>query len=261
MKGKALSRLIIQIFAYIGIALILAGVILLYVPGGVIMPPGALIGFGLAALGVNVVLGGDIVVGPTPRSFSAKGQVVRGYLDVSAGPADLDVGGGTKSRIASLTHGPLGKPRFVVEEGVARLRLHNNLLLPNITQWRAKLASNILWDIYARSSLGILTLDLGQLRLEKVIAATSWGQLLITCPKRGYVQIDLRTTTGLIDITIPDGVGAHVTIESGPLAHVDIQNERLLAEDRQTFTSLDYETAPATVDIHIRADAGDVYIK
>ncbi|MBN1119642.1 MAG: hypothetical protein JXJ17_01065 [Anaerolineae bacterium] len=261
MKGKALNRLILQIVAYIGIALILGGVILLYVPDQVFMPPGALIGFGLAALGINIVLGGDLVIGPTPRTFSAKGQVVRGYLDVSAGPADLDINGGTKSRIASVTHGPLGKPNFVVEEGIARLRLHNNVLIPNITQWRANLASNILWDIYARSSLGELMLDLTQLRLEKVIAATSWGHLQIICPKRGYAQIDLKTTAGLIEVTIPDGVGAHVTIESGTLANIDIQNERLLAEDQQTFTSLDFETAAATVEIRIKADAGDVHIK
>jgi len=261
MKGKALNRLILQILAYIGTTLILGGVILLYVPDSAFAPPGALIGFGLAALGINIVLGGDLVVGPTPRSFSARGQVVRGYLDVSAGPADLDISGGTKSRIASVTHGPLGKPDFVVEEGIARLRLHNNVLVPNITRWRANLASNILWDIYARSSLGELTLDLSQLRLEKVTASTSWGHLRITCPKRGYAQIDLKTTAGLIEVTIPGGVGAHVTIESGILAHIDIQNERLLAEDRQTFTSLDYDTAAATVEIHIRADAGDVYLK
>jgi hypothetical protein len=261
MKGQALNRLIIQILAYLGIALILGGVILLYVPGSVFVPPGALIGFGLAALGINIVLGGDLVVGPSPRTFSARGQVVRGYLDISAGPADLTVSGGTKSRIASVTHGPLGKPVFVVEEGVARLRLHNNVLIPNITRWRANLASNILWDINAHSSLGILELDLSQLRLEKVAASTSWGQMKITCPKRGYAQIDLKTTAGLIEVTIPDGVGAHVTIESGLLANVEIQNEKLLAEDQQTFTSLDYDTASATVEIHVKADVGDVYIK
>ena len=72
--------------------------------------------------------------------------------------------------------------------------------------------------------------------------------------------MELKTTTGLIEVTIPGGVGAHVHIESGTLANIDIRNEKLLAEDQQTFSSLDFETAAATVELHIKADAGDVII-
>jgi hypothetical protein len=249
-----------QVLWWIGVGLIAAGLVMLVVPGAGRLLAGALIGVGLAALGVNMILGGELVAGPEPRGFSARGDVARGYLDVAAGLCDLLVRTGPSNRIAAVRYGPVGRPEFTVEGGVARLRLASQPLRPNITRWEGNLADNILWDVQARSSLGHLRLDLREMRLQNVTAHTSLGAIRVVCPLRGFVTMELSSFAGDVEVIVPVGVGARVTVEPGPLATFTLKNERLLAEGQRRYATPSYETAESQVEIAIRCTAGDIVV-
>ncbi len=252
-------RSVEQILWWAALALIAAGLALAFMPPGPI-PPGVVFGAGLIALGLNMLLGGDVIAGPEPRAFTARGQVVRGRLEVAAGLSDLSVDDGGSDRIAAIRFGPFGQPAFTAEGGMAHLGLKNPPLRPNIARWEARLADNVLWDIDARSSLGELRLDLSRLRLETVRARTILGRIHVACPQRGYARIDLKTAAGAIEVSVPPEVGATIRVRHGALGTVTVSNKRLLAPAPLHYVTPDYETAAAQVEIDVQAAAGEVIL-
>jgi len=241
-----------------GVLLTAAGAALFALPAA---PAPVVLGAGLAALGLSLLLAGDIVAGPAPRSYSARGQVVRGRVDIAAGLSNVVIRGGLTDRAAAVTFGPFGRPQVTVEEGVAHVRLASPRLLPSLATWRAELAGNVLWDLDVRSSLGGLLLDLRSLRLERVSAQTWMGRLRVICPEtRGHTEIELKTALGAIEVIIPEGVGAQVTVSHGSLGTVRQKNERLLAPGQRRYVTADFESAAAQVDIRIEAASGDIVL-
>ncbi len=258
MPPSGIRRRVAQVLWWVSLLILASGLAL--PPLGIPAPLGLLIGTGMVTLGLSALLAGEIVAGPEPRSYTVRGQVVRGRLDGRVGMCDLEVSACPNDRVASLRFGPFGKPGFEIVEGVAYLRLRNGLFRPNLTRWQSDLAGNVLWDIDVRSSLGEVALDLSNLRLERVNASTALGRLSVRCPRRGYVQMRLRSLLGTIELIIPPQVGARVTLRRGQLAHVTLNNERLLAIGGGRYSTPDFDTAPAQVEIRIESSAGDIFL-
>lgn len=241
-----------------GLALAALGGVMFAVPALQLIPPALPLGLGLAALGVNVLGRGELTAAPPPRSFTARGQVVRGTFTAAAGLCDLILSETVGERIAQVQFGPAGEPDFAVEDGVARLALEAPRFPPAANDWRADLASNVLWDVDARASLGHLLMDLRDLRLERASARTSLGRIHVALPQRGYAEISLRSTMGEIEVTIPDGVGVEATVRGGRLSTVTVENKRLLAPGRNRYVTADYNTALAQVLLTVETASGDV---
>lgn len=242
-----------------GLALTVLGAVMMAVPAARFAPPAIVLGAGLAALGLNVLLGGDFIAGPRVRTYTARGQVVRGRAEIAAGLADVVLGGAPGDRVATVSFGPFGRPRIDVEEGMANVRLAAPKFPPTLARWRADLASNILWDLDARSTLGSLSLDLSELRLERVSARTTLGGLRVVCPvTRGLTELELSSTVGPVEVVIPERVGTAITVATGPFGAVRQKNERLLAPGQRRYVTADYETAASQVEIRITTSAGDV---
>lgn len=259
MPIKLTRRNIEIVLFWAGLIFIMLGVVMLAVPTLRIISHELVLGVGLAALGLNILLGGDIIAGRAPRTYTARGQVVRGRVEIDAGLADVRLGAASGDRVATVSFGPQGRPQISVDEGVAAVRLAGKRFPPNITRWQADLAGNVLWDLDARSMLGSLTLDLGKLRLDRVSAQTTLGKLTVVCPvTRGCTELHLKTVLGHVEIVIPDAVGASVTVKHGAFGMVEQKNERLLAPGQRRYVTTDYETATAQVEIHVEAAAGDV---
>ena len=252
------TRRIARLLSWLGLILIATGLVLLVlVP--MRSPASLMIGSGVAALGLGMLLGGELILGPSPRLFTARGQVVRGDLTVRAGLCDLTLGEGPHDRVATVRFGPFGKPHFRAENGVATLRLINGLR-PNLALWEVGLAGNVLWDVDLRSTLGDLTLDLSSLRLERVTARTTLGRLHVRGPLRGYVQVQLCSVAGVIEVNIPPQVAAQVTIHKGTLAAVAMRHGRLQQVEPYCYRTEDYGTAENQIDLHVDCAAGEVLI-
>jgi predicted membrane protein len=87
------------------------------------------------------------------------------------------------------------------------------------------------------------------------------GRLRVICPETlGHTEIELKTTLGTIEVIIPEGVGAQVTVSHGSLGTVRQKNERLLAPGQRRYVTADFESAAAQVDIRIEAASGDVVL-
>lgn len=258
MRKNKLGRQIAQALWWVGLVMLIVGIALAVLRFG--FPGYVLIGGSFVTFGLNALMGGDLIAGPEPRPFTARGAVVRGRLVARTGLCDLSVGICGSDRIAAVQYGPLGKPGFEVRDGVAYLRLVQAAFQPNVTAWKADLANNVLWDIEADSFLGDLSLDLSNLRMEEIKVKTTLGFVDIVCPTRGYTRMNVRSSLGEIEVKIPPQVGAKLVIRQGTLATVNIQNERLQPTRRNRYATSDFETAPAQVEIQIETAAGDIVL-
>jgi hypothetical protein len=258
MRRNKLSRQIAQALWWVGLLMMIGGIALAVLR--FTFPGYVLIGGSFVTLGLNALVGGELIAGPEPRPFTARGAVVRGHLVARTGLCDLSVAVCGTDRIATVQYGPLGKPGFEVRDGVAYLRLVQAAFQPNVTAWKADLANNVLWDIEANSFLGNLSLDLSHLRLEEVRAKTTLGTVEVTCPTRGYTRMSVKSSLGEIGIKIPPQVGAKLVIKQGALATLTIQNERIQLTRRNRYATPDFDTASAQVEIQIETGAGDIIL-
>ncbi len=261
-KAKS-TRFVPRALFWLSLLLFAAGLVI-QLTALVNVQPGILIGAGLISLALNILLGGDILIGGGLRTFSARGQVVRSLFDVQTGLCDLSVGKGPNDRVALMRYGPMGQPTFTVTDGVGHLSMHQSLKRPNIAHWQTGLAANILWDIAVCSSSGDINLNLTDLRVEQVSAQTTLGRIQVACPQRGYVTLDLRAQLGQVEVVLPEseGIGVKIEIRRGPLSSLTFKTEsgRLLDVGDNIFMTAGYDNAQAHVDISIRSSIGDVII-
>ena len=254
---KQTGQRILRALWWLGMAATVGGVAAAL--AGVTIPsPLIFVGAGLVALGLNGLIAGDWLAGPSPKPFTARGQVVRGVLEIRAGWSDVTVGDGPTDRIASVQYGPFGKPDFSFEEGVAHLRLGRSR---PFGRWQAALASNVLWDVQARSAVGDLTLDLSSLRIEEVRARCGPGRLTFRCPSRGFARLALHTTLGQIEVIIPPEVGVRLRVGTNQLSTVRIDVPGLHPVGEREYATDSYEAATAAVDVTVSASAGEVVIR
>lgn len=221
------------------------------------LPGGIALGIGLALLGVNILLNGELIVGPEPRPFSARGSVVRGHLIARTGLCDLRVAACGPERIAGIVYGPFGKPGFEVVEGVAEVRLLSTFP-PAITRWQSDLAGNVLWDARIRSFLGDLLLDLNQLRFEMLTARTTLGRLSVALPRRGYARMSLASGLGEVEVFIPAETGVKIVVKHGALATIRVKDPRLVEVRPSHYATPDFDAAQTQIELLIETWAGDV---
>jgi len=258
MRSVGLSGQIVRVLWWSSVALLVAG--------GVVwaarlpLPAGVPLGAGLALLGLNVLIGGDVSTGAALRGYTARGAVARGHLEARCGLSDLHVGACGADRLAQTQFGPVGKPIFDEIDGVAYLRLAAPRFLPSMALWAAHIAPNVLWDINVRSTLGHLTLDLGELRTEQVTVRTALGRVSLGCGSRGYTRITIHAGLGEVILRVPPDAEARVKVVRGALSDLTIKNERFLALGRDRFATPGFKTSTAQVEVEVITRLGDVLI-
>jgi len=229
---------------------------------GLPVPPGVLLGAALATLGLNVLVGGDLIVAPEAKPFSVKAQVSRAVLDIAAELPDVEVQANTDyERLATVRALAGGGPNLEVVDGVAHLRLAQSpAWIPGAANWQARLATNVLWDVKARSLLGHLTVDLSGIRADRVDLRSLLGGVHVTCPRRGRPRVELETWLGDLVVVVPRDVGARVTVEPGRLAHVNLDSAAFDQLDETTFVTHNVETAQTVAVITLRTQAGEIRV-
>lgn len=248
-----------QFLGWLGVLALLGGAITFALRLQIV--PGVLVAGGLIAIGINSVIGRELVMGAEPRSFTVRGPVVRGEVDARAGMNNLTLGACPNDRIATMRYGPFGNPGFEVKDGVAAVDLRTSLFRPNIAHWAVDLAGNVLWDVETRSFAGDMWLDLTHLRLSRLETRTAMGHITVQLPERGYVEMNLRIGIGRLELAIPPQTGVRIVVYRKQLATLEIHNERLVSIAPDRYTTPGYDEAPGQADIRIFASAGDVVIR
>lgn len=226
------------------------------------LPLGVWLGAALMTLGLNVLVGGDLIVAPDAKPFSVKAKVSRAVLDIAAELPDVEVRANNDyERLATVRAMAGGGPNLEVVEGVAHLRLaQSSPWIPGAANWQARLATNVLWDVKARSLLGHLNVDLSGIRVDRVALKSLLGGVHVTCPRRGRPRIELETWLGDLVVVVPSEVGARVKVEPGRLAHVNLDSTAFDQLDETTYVTHNVETAQTVAVITLRTQAGEMRV-
>ncbi|MGF1503910.1 MAG: hypothetical protein GYB64_18855 [Chloroflexi bacterium] len=250
------SRRVALVLFWPGLLAIIAG--LIFAATGTGLLPGPVIGGGIVAIALSVLIHGDLVLGRSPRLFTARGQVVRGHFQARSGWSSMAVGDCPNDRIAMLRSS--GRPFFESKDGVASLRLKQRVIPPSIAQWQTGLAGNVLWTVDVHSSTGDMVLNLTDLRLDRIVASTGAGRMTVACPRRGVVDMALYTGIGEVEIRIPPEVGVHIKVPRTGLVTVKVENDRLQPYGISEYVTPEFESAPAQISIAVQSRAGDVIL-
>ena len=100
-------------------------------------------------------------------------------------------------------------------------------------------------------------LDLSGLQASDVTLETGASSTEITTPANaGYTRMKVESGVASVKITIPQGVGATIKVESG-LAGINIDTNRF-TRDGNSYRSADYTTAINKIDLDIETGVGSV---
>lgn len=257
----SMQRLLAALSLWAAVLLMVAGAVTgLF--GVLPLPPGLLLGGGLFVLGLHVLVAGDLIFSTRVRPFTARAQVSRASLEVHSGMADVAVAASDGfERLAAVRVGPDAHPDFKVEDGVAHLRVSRRLgWLPGTANWQARLANNVLWDVEAHSLVGNLDVDLREIRVETVFLKSDLGGVRVYCPRRGRPLIELEARIGDLEVVLPDNVAARVKLEGGRMANLDLDREIFERVDRETYVTLDADSAATVADITLRIQVGEARV-
>lgn len=226
------------------------------------LPLGVWLGAALMTLGLNVLVGGDLIATPEAKPYSVKAKVSRAVLDIASDLPDVEVRANPDyERLATVRAMAGGGPNLEVVDGVAHLRLEQrSRWFPGAVNWQARLATNVLWDVKAHSLLGHLNVDLQGIRVDRVALKSILGGVHVTCPQRGRPQIELETWLGDLVVEVPREVGAQVTVEPGRLAHVGLDSADFEQVDETTYVTHNVETAQTVAVIRLRTQAGEMRV-
>ncbi len=223
----------------------------------------------VAGAALYLTVTGPLLAGgaPVPESVSQDLEGARSaVVSISTGVTRLVVDGDADSDL--LVYGsvaPLPGERiersFEVVGGVARFSLDSEGRFRSVPfgrggVWELTLTGAVPLSLDVDTGVGEATLDLADLRLERLEVSTGVGAATVTLPRGGYAA-DIDTGVGAATIRIPEGVEARIAVSRGVGA---ISAPSDFARDGDVYVSPGYAAASERLDLSIDSGVGAVDI-
>ena len=150
-------------------------------------------------------------------------------------------------RLALPRQSPMLNPRFPWAWGL-------------VIEWQIALARAIPIDLEIDVSAGRGTLDLEQLRVERLELTCPGGMAEVTLPAAAHdTRVEIQAKAGLVVLRVPDGVAATISAAGDGTGAIEIDTERFPPYEGG-YRSPDYETAANRVDIRAELPAGSLTV-
>ena len=251
----------------------------------------------LMAIGVNVLIGrrapwlalfvvlallAASVGGAFALSESFQGPIVRSatvtHLDEPLGgvsSADLDIGfGAGELRVTALpaSSSNLVEGRFEGRGAKTRLDRAGDSADLNIdmeapafghladTKWEIRLSQVPELSMELDGGAARIELDLRELRVTNLDMGIGAAELIMTLPARaGHVEAEISGGAADIDIVVPDGVAARITVRSG-FSSLEIDGRRFPTSGG-VYESADFASAQNRIDVELDVGASSVTVR
>jgi hypothetical protein len=124
-------------------------------------------------------------------------------------------------------------------------------------EWRVGVTPQIPVTLHFETGASESRIDLSGLKASEVTLETGASSTEITTPATaGYTKMKVESGAASLKVTIPQGVGASIRVESG-LASINIDKNRF-TRDGDTYRSADYATAANKLDLDIETGVSSV---
>lgn len=123
--------------------------------------------------------------------------------------------------------------------------------------WDLVLGGRVPLALQVRTGVGHATMDLSELRLERLSLDTGVGAVNLTLPRSGRFEADLDTGVGSVTVRLPRSLAARVTVDRG-VGSVSVPAG--FSRDGDVYHSPGYASATDRVDLKLNSGVGSVNI-
>jgi hypothetical protein len=217
----------------------------------------------LVVAGAQILLRGDIAPGWDTKTFGiTRGSVESATLEISSGEIDVQVRPlQREGRLIAGQYAAQSRPQMSVNETHAYLRM-NRAATPwlSFANWEMGLARDLPWQIFVSTHLGQVNLDLSNLIIQDVTAATGFGDMRVVCPREAFGVIRLQSALGNIQVVTPHGYQVRIIAQSGRMFGVHVDENRYAQPEPGVYVAYDAEEDAPLVEVHITGTFGDAYL-
>jgi len=219
----------------------------------------------LVFFGVQVLLRGDIAPSWDARTFGiSRGSAESGTLEINAGEIDLNVRALRQSNQERLIAGQVAHrslPTLTSEGLHAHLRLERGRTAwLSFADWEMGIARNLPWQLYLSTNLGQINLDLSELVIQDVQAASGVGDMRLVCPPEAFGMIQLHSTLGNLHIIAPAGYNVQVTVKRRRFLGIQVDESRYETADADVYLARQPDEDMPLVHVFVSGHFGNVYL-
>jgi hypothetical protein len=217
----------------------------------------------LVIAGAQILLRGDLVPSDASRTFGiTRGSIEACALEISAGEIDVHIRPlQREGRLIAGQYGAGARPAMAVNDTSAHIKMDRaGTPWLSFSDWEMGLARDLPWQILVSTHLGEITLDLSELIVQGVVAATGLGDIRLICPLEAFSTLRLRSALGNILFTTPHSYQTRITVVGGRLFGINHDEQRYERVDQNVFVSRDFDEAAPLVEIEISGTFGEVYL-
>ncbi len=216
----------------------------------------------LIALGVQLLLYGDIAPSWQAHTFGiTRGSVESASLEIESGELDVQLRALRKSgRLIAGQYTARSRPDLTVRHNHATLRMQRGQSWwLSLAHWDVGLANDLPWGILISSYLGHLEADLHGLSIERAYVSSGLGNVSVACPRRASGVVVARSTFGDVQLSIPEGSCAQITIRTGPFGRVRVDESRFQQVEPGVYRAVNGSTPESAAPTELNVVAGTVF--
>ncbi|MBZ0301601.1 MAG: hypothetical protein K8J31_17780 [Anaerolineae bacterium] len=217
----------------------------------------------LVIAGAQVLLQGDLLGTQAGKTFGVtRGSVEAAALEISAGEIDVNLRAlRREGRLIAGQFAADSRPQMQVQDTQAFIRM-NRAATPWISfaDWEMGLANDLPWQIYVTTHLGQVVLDLSEIIVQDVVAGTGFGDIRLTSPYEALGTIQLRSTLGTLQVIVPQGYRARITVRKTTFFGVHADPARYAQVEPDIYLAEDADDDAPLVDIQLSGTFGDAYL-
>jgi hypothetical protein len=215
----------------------------------------------LIGTGLLVLLRGDLGLTAQAQTFGiTRGNVQTAQLEASAGELDVKIQAlQRESRLIAGSYTARSRPVLAVRGTHARLTMQRGQTwLLSMADWEIGLAQDLPWGLLVSTHLGEISADLTGVTLERAHFGTGMGNIHLTAPEFCRDGLQARSTFGDITLEVPDNTEAVITIQSGRLARLQVDETRYLMLEPGVYATLGYQAVTTPIPVILRTTFGTV---
>ncbi len=215
----------------------------------------------LILAGVQVLMRGDLGFTWQSQTFGiTRGNVQSATLEVGSGELDVKVRAlRREGRLIAGQYTARSRPTLSVRSTHARLSMQRGQTwLLSLADWEIGLARDLPWNLLISSYLGDLDVDLRNLNIEQVHAASGFGDVRLTTSDVSPGSVYCRSTFGSVALTIPPDTQAVIRVQAGVFARVQIDEARFLMLEPGVYATLGYENSEPPLNAQVASTFGNI---
>jgi len=219
----------------------------------------------LVLVGVQVLLRGDLLLSSETRPFGiTRGSLESSTLEINAAEVDVRLRAlpaRSAERLIAGQYALQSRPDLHAEDTHAHL-IFQREKTPwyNQADWELGLSTELPWQVLVGASLGQVEMDLRDVIVQEVRAATGIGDIRCVAPGEAFQPLHLTSTLGSIFVEAPDDTPVTIRVNPGRFSQLHVNEQRYEEVSPGVYRSRTADEPVAPVEFILRSSFGNIHL-